>query len=203
MASHRRDALFSVEPAVRPPEASVPRLRDEVRDLALAAYRVVTRQTVLRTVFSSDALAILATWRLRMFARRYHIPLLNHVIHRLQMLLWGIELGKDVTLGRGVYFVHPVGIVVGGTSRIGERVKFLGSNTVGTAKDDGYPTIEDDVTIGAGARILGPVRIGARSVIGANAVVVRDVPPDSVAAGVPARVMRQKRGRTDHASALR
>jgi serine O-acetyltransferase len=70
-------------------------------------------------------------------------------------------------------------------------VRFYGSNTIGTAKDDGYPTIEDDVWIGAGARILGPIRIGARSRIGANAVVVTDVPPDSVAVGIPAKIRRR------------
>jgi len=83
--------------------------------------------------------------------------------------------------------VHPVGTVVGGTARVGDRVRFMGNNTVGTAKDNGYPIIENDVIVGAGARILGPVRIGARSVIGANAVVLSDVPPDSVAVGIPAR----------------
>ena len=61
-------------------------------------------------------------------------------------------------------FVHTVGIVIGGTARVGSRVRFMGSNTVGTAKDNGYPVIEDDVEVGAGARILGPIRVGARSV---------------------------------------
>ena len=75
----------------------------------------------------------------------------------------------------------------------GPQATLYGSNTIGTAKDDGYPVIEDDVWIGAGARILGPIRIGARSRIGANAVVVTDVPPDSVAIGIPAKV----RPRTD------
>jgi len=99
-----------------------------------------------------------------------------------------VEISKNATIGEGVYFVHPVGVVIGGDARIGDRVRFYGGNTIGTARDDGYPTIEDDVVIGAGARILGPIRIGARSKIGANAVVVTDVPPDSVAAGVPARI---------------
>jgi serine O-acetyltransferase len=63
---------------------------------------------------------------------------------------------------------------------------------VGTAKDNGYPVIEDDVIVGAGARILGPIRVGARSSIGANAVVLEDVPPDSVVVGIPAKRVRRK-----------
>jgi serine O-acetyltransferase len=105
------------------------------------------------------------------------------------MTLFGIEIGKDVTLGHGVYFVHTSGIVIGGDSRIGNRVRFYGSNTIGTAKDNGYPVIEDDVWIGAGARILGPITIGAGARIGANAVVLTSVPAGAVAVGIPAKVV--------------
>ena len=107
----------------------------------------------------------------------------------MQTVVFGIELGNEITLGRGVFFVHPIGIVVGGKARVGDRVRFMGSNTVGTAKDNGYPVVEDDVVLGAGARVLGPVRVGARAVIGANAVVLTDIPADAVAVGMPARVV--------------
>jgi serine O-acetyltransferase len=63
---------------------------------------------------------------------------------------------------------------------------------VGTAREDGCPVIEDDVLLGAGARVLGPIRVGRNAVIGANAVVLSDIPPNSVAAGMPARVVRER-----------
>lgn len=148
---------------------------------------------VLRTALSQDSYAITTLNVVRAAARRWHVPVVNTLLRRVQSTLFGIEIGKDVTLGLGVYFVHPHGVVIGGDARIGNRVRFYGSNTVGTAKDNGYPTIGDDVWIGAGARILGPVRIGARARIGANAVVLDDVPPDSVAVGLPARVVRADR----------
>jgi serine O-acetyltransferase len=144
-------------------------------------------KALARAVLTTDSYRILVMNRLREAARRWHVPLVNTVLRNVQQIYAGVEIGKDVTLGEGVYFVHPVGVVIGGDARIGDRVRFYGSNTVGTAKDDGYPTIEDDVWIGAGARILGPIRVGARSRIGANAVVLSDVPADHVAVGIPAK----------------
>lgn len=110
----------------------------------------------------------------------------NRALRLTQMALYGIEIGNDVTVGHGVYFVHTLGTVVGGNARLGDRVRLMGNNTIGTAKDNGYPVIEDDAVIGCGARILGPVRIGKGAVIGANAVVLSDVPAGAVAVGIPA-----------------
>ncbi len=146
----------------------------------------------VKAALSQDGYKVLLSMRLRQSARRWHVPLVNHSLRLFSTAVYGIEIDRDVTLGPGVDFAHTLGIIIGGDSKIGARVRFLGNNTVGTVKDNGYPVIEDDVTIGAGARILGPVRVGARSIIGANAVVLRDVPPDSVASGVPARIHPKK-----------
>lgn len=149
-------------------------------------------QQIQRVIVGSDGWKILGMEHLRRYARQRSIPLLNGLVRQVETILFGIEIGKEVQLGVGVWFIHPLGIVIGGNARIGDRVRFFGNNTVGTAKENGYPVIESDVWVGAGARILGPIRVGARSVIGANAVVVKDVPPDSVATGVPA-VARPKK----------
>jgi len=142
---------------------------------------------VARQVLTTDSFQLLALWRLRERARALHVPGVNHLLRRVMSAVYGLEVGNGVTLGSGVDFVHPVGVVIGGDAKVGDRVKFMGGNTVGTARENGHPVIEDDVIVGAGARILGPVRIGARAVIGANAVVVEDVPPDTVVVGIPAR----------------
>jgi len=163
--------------------------REDARHLAIALDGHGDARHAARAALTQDSFLILALWRLRCGARRWRIPGVNHLLRRLQTVLFGIELGNDVTLGRGVFFVHPIGIVVGGDARVGDRVRFMGSNTVGTASDNGCPVIEDDVVLGAGARVLGPIRIGQSTVIGANAVVLTDIPPHSVAVGVPARVV--------------
>ncbi len=165
-------------------------LREDAVELSRVSTGRVDRSTVFRTLFDNDSSFILALWRFRMAARRTGIPLVNHLLRRVQTMVFGIELDKDATVGRGVWFVHPIGTVVGGDARLGDRVKLMGCNTLGTVRDNGYPTVDDDVVVGVGARVLGPIHIGARSVIGANAVVLADLPPDSVAAGVPARLIR-------------
>jgi serine acetyltransferase len=150
-------------------------------------------KAVARQILTTDSFQLLALWRLRERARSLHVPGMNHVLRRAMSMVYGLEVGNDVTLGYGVDFVHPVGVVIGGDAKVGNRVKFMGGNTVGTAKENGHPVIEDDVIVGAGARILGPVHIGARAVIGANAVVLEDVPADTVVVGIPARPAKPRR----------
>jgi len=160
--------------------------QDAVELTQSARGYVDTRAISLKTL-RNDLFRILLLQRMRESSRRHRVLGAGHALRMVQTVIFGIEIGKDVTLGRGVYFVHPVGITIGGDARVGDRVRFYGNNTVGTAKENGYPVIEDDVVVGAGARILGPVRVGARSSIGANAVVLTDIPPDSIAVGMPAR----------------
>jgi serine O-acetyltransferase len=164
----------------------------DARELSRAAKRVGSAADA-RRMLRTDAFFLLAMFRVREVALRYRIPIVNRLLRQIQMIIGGVELGNDITLGNGVYFIHSLGTVVGSGARVGHRVRFLGNNTVGAASDDGAPIIEDDVEVGCGARILGPVRIGARAVIGANAVVLSDIPADHVAVGAPARAI-PKRG---------
>jgi serine O-acetyltransferase len=139
-----------------------------------------------RVALRHDGYKVLVLTRLREGARRWHIPLANHLLRLLTTIVYGIEIENRVQLGAGINFAHTVGTVIGGTSQIGARVQFMGNNTVGTAKGDGYPVIEEDVFVGVGARVLGPICVGRGAVIGANAVVVHDVRPGAVVVGIPA-----------------
>jgi serine O-acetyltransferase len=146
----------------------------------------------LKAALTQDGYKVLLMSRLRESARRWHVPGVNHALRLATTVLYSIEIGNDIELGEGINFTHTLGTVIGGTSKVGARVKFMGNNTIGTAKDNGCPVIEEDVVIGCGARILGPIRIGRGAVIGANAVVLDDVPPGAIATGIPAKVQRAK-----------
>ncbi len=107
----------------------------------------------------------------------------------------GIEIHPGATIGTGFFIDHGMGVVIGETAEVGSNVTLYHGVTLGGTswnKGKRHPTLEDDVVVGAGAKILGPITIGARTRIGANAVVVKDVPPDSVVVGVPGRITHRK-----------
>ena len=146
----------------------------------------------LKAALSQDGYKVLLFSRVRESARRWHIPGVNHALRLATTVLYSIEIGNDIELGDGINFTHTLGTVIGGTSKVGARVKFMGNNTIGSAKDNGCPVIEDDVVIGCGARVLGPIRIGKGATIGANAVVLTDVPAGAIATGIPAKIHERK-----------
>lgn len=106
----------------------------------------------------------------------------------------GIEIHPGATIGRRLVIDHGVGIVIGETTEIGDDVLiYQGVTLGGTGKDTGkrHPTIGNNVMISAGAKVLGPFKVGDNSRIAAGAVVLEEVPPDCTVVGIPARVVRQ------------
>jgi serine O-acetyltransferase len=126
---------------------------------------------------------------------RWHIPVLPRLIYGINRILFSVVLPASVKVGRGVVLGYAgIGTVIHARAVIGDRV-IIGPNVTigGKTPHLEVPVIEDDVDIGAGACIIGPVRVGRGAVIGANAVVVDDVPAGAVVGGVPARVLRSSR----------
>jgi serine O-acetyltransferase len=117
------------------------------------------------------------------------------VLYKLVQILTGIELPCEVEIGRNFVIDHFGGIVISGFARFGDDCRIRNGVVVGLAHVDDpcAPVIGNNVDIGAGAKLLGRIRIGNNVVIGANAVVVRDVPDDSVAVGIPAVVRPRAR----------
>ncbi|MDX8380362.1 MAG: serine O-acetyltransferase [Gallionella sp.] len=137
------------------------------------------------------------------------------MIHRLNNRLWhanlkwlarfssflvrmftGIEIHPGATIGRRFFIDHGIGVVIGETAEIGDDVTLYHGVTLGgTAWNKGkrHPTLGDGVVVGAGAKILGPINIGAGAKIGSNAVVVKAVPQGATAAGIPARILDEEK----------
>jgi len=126
------------------------------------------------------------------------IPGLGRILRRLAWypttMIFGCDFGVGVKVGGGLYLPHPSGIVVHAHSRIGRNVTLLQGVTLGTADPSlpDCPIVEDGARVNAGAKLLGGITVGSAAVVGANAVVLRDVPPGRVAVGVPARILPEK-----------
>ncbi|MDR6226984.1 serine O-acetyltransferase [Desmospora profundinema] len=120
--------------------------------------------------------------------------LLARIISQMSRFITGIEIHPGARIGRGLFIDHGMGVVIGETCEIGDRVTiYQGVTLGGTGKEKGkrHPTVEDGVLIASGAKVLGSIRIGRCSKIGAGSVVLREVPPHSTVVGVPGRVVVQ------------
>ena len=112
------------------------------------------------------------------------------ILSQLNRFFTGIEIHPGATIGRRFFIDHGMGIVIGETTEIGDDVMLYHGVTLGgqvLTKTKRHPTLEDGVTVGAGAKVLGPITIGEGSAVGANAVVTKDVPAHHIAIGIPAK----------------
>ena len=114
------------------------------------------------------------------------------LISQLSRFLTGIEIHPGAQIGMGTLIDHGSGVVIGETSIIGDRVTIYQGATIGATGNEKefkrHPTLGDDVVVGSGAKILGPVNIGDNCKVGANSVVLRDMPSNSTAVGIPAKI---------------
>jgi len=113
----------------------------------------------------------------------------------------GIEIHPGATIGKGLFIDHGIGVVIGETTMIGDNVTiYQGVTLGGTGKEKGkrHPTIGNNVMVGAGAKVLGPVSVGDNAKIGAGSVVLKAVPPNSTVVGVPGRVIKYDNMRISH-----
>jgi serine O-acetyltransferase len=146
----------------------------------------------VRLVFVSDAYLGLAMYRLRTALQALHVPVLPWLLHRACMAFFQICIGNPVIVKAGVYLPHGQ-VVIDGLVEIGSGVVLCPWVTIGRTEGSVLgPTLEDNVLVGTGAKILGPVTVGANAKVAANAVVVHDVPPNTTVAGAPAQVVAER-----------
>lgn len=148
----------------------------------------------LQIILLYSGLHALVAHRIAQQLWKCKIPLLPRLVSQLSRFITGIEIHPGAVIGKGFFIDHGMGVVIGETAIIGDNVTlFQGVTLGGTGKEKGkrHPTIGNNVVIGAGAKVLGNILVGDNSYIGANAVVLRDVPANSTVVGVPGHITKQ------------
>ena len=168
------------------------------RDVRAARDRDPAARSALEIIICYPGVHALCGHRISHWLWHHRARLPARGLAELTRLLTGVDIHPAATLAPGVFIDHATGVVIGETAEVGADVTlYQGVTLGGTSLDRGkrHPTVGDRVTVGAGAKILGPVTIGPDSTIGANAVVVKPVPPGSVVVGVPGQVIAPSRPR--------
>lgn len=161
------------------------------RDIQAVKERDPACRSTLEVILCYPGFHILFFHRLAHWMWNHGLKLLARVVSHLGRFFTGIEIHPGAKIGPGFFIDHGMGVVIGETAEIGENVTLYHGVTLGGTswkKEKRHPTIGNNVVIGAGAKVLGPFKVGDNSRIGAGSVVVHEVPPNSVVVGVPGRV---------------
>jgi serine O-acetyltransferase len=168
---------------------------DDLRAKALWNYERADWKTLLKTL-ATDGTAAMVLYRLMQWATRRRVMPLALLCNKLNVILSNCIIGRGADFGPRFVLIHATGIVINSDVRGGSDIHLEHQVTIG-ADGRRAPVLGDGVFVGAGAKIIGSVRIGDHVRVGANAVVVRDAPDHTTVVGVPARVVRRRGPRTD------
>lgn len=170
-------------------------------DIKAVFERDPAARSVLEVVLTYSGLHAIWFHRIAHFFYKRRFFFIARVISQVSRFFTGIEIHPGAKIGKGLFIDHGMGVVIGETCEIGNNVTiFQGVTLGGTGKEKGkrHPTVEDNVLIATGAKVLGSFTIGENSRIGAGSVVLREVPPNSTAVGIPAKVVIQDGQRVNH-----
>ena len=185
---------FSTHPLVRPFKSVANYFSRIGRDIDSVIERDPAARSKLEVMLVYSGLHAIWAHRITHWLWQRNVRFLARWLSQLARWLTGIEIHPGATLGPGFFIDHGMGVVIGETAEVGADVTLYHGVTLGgTSLNKGkrHPTIGDRVVIGAGAKVLGAIEIGADSRVGANAVVVKSVPPNSVVVGVPGQIVRR------------
>jgi serine O-acetyltransferase len=170
---------------------------DHIRaDLAIIRERDPAARGWLEILFCYPGFHAISLHRLShwLWSRKLPLKLVARCLSQLGRGITGIEIHPGARIGTGVFIDHGMGVVIGETAEIGHRcLLYQGVTLGGTGKESGkrHPTLAENVVVGAGAKVLGAITVGANTRIGAGSVVVRDVEEDCTVVGIPGRVIHQ------------
>ncbi len=165
-------------------------VKSDVTAKARWLYGAAGRRDILRTCLTDGTYAMLM-YRLMQASCRHRLPPLAMLFNKLNVVFGRCIIGRGAEFGPGFVLVHSYGVVINSAVRGGRDIRIEHLVTLG-AERNGSPVLGDDVFVGAGAKIIGPVCVGSHTRIGANAVVVHDVPDHATAVGIPARILPPK-----------
>lgn len=167
---------------------------DVKSDVAAAMERDPAARNVLEILISYPGFHAIVWHRLSNILWKLGLKLIARIISNILRILTGVEIHPGAEIKGGFFIDHGMGVVIGETTEIGNNVTIYQGVTLGgvsTQKGKRHPTIGDNVIIGAGSKILGPLNIGSTSKIGANSVVINDIPNNSTVVGIPGKVVSQ------------
>jgi serine O-acetyltransferase len=165
-----------------------------IEDIRCAQHRDPAARNGWEVFFNYAGLHAIWAYRVTHWLWLHKAYFLARWLSQLARWFTGVEIHPGAQIGRRFFIDHGMGVVIGETAEVGDDVTFYHGVTLGGVsleKGKRHPTIGDNVVVGAGAKILGAIEIGAGSRVGANAVVVKPVPPDSVAVGIPGQVVKR------------
>ena len=163
-------------------------------DFSIIKERDPAARGFLEIVFCYPGFQALVVHRISHKLWNLKLPLIPRLLSQITRFLTGVEIHPGAKIGKAVFIDHGMGVVIGETSEIRNRfLLYQGVTLGGTGKENGkrHPTLEANVVIGAGAKVLGAIIVGTNTRIGAGSVVVRDVEADSTVVGIPGRVVHQ------------
>jgi serine O-acetyltransferase len=165
-------------------------LSADLRAKARWCYEREDLPAMLKTL-ATDGTTSMVLYRLMQASRRAHLSPLEMVFNKANASLCGCIIGRGAEFGPGFVLIHSNGVVINGTVRGGSDVKIEHQVTIGAERRQS-PVLGNDVFIGAGAKIVGSVSVGDGARVGANAVVVHDVPPETTVVGIPAKPVTRR-----------
>ena len=166
-----------------------------ISDARSIVQRDPAARNVLEVILLYSGFHALMYYRVAHFFQKIHLKMLARLISQFGRFMTGVEIHPGAKIGKALFIDHGMGIVIGETAEIGDNCTIYHNVTLGgTGKDTGkrHPTLGNNVLVATGAKILGPFTVGDNSRIGANAVVLSEVEPDSTVIGVPGRVVKRK-----------
>lgn len=172
-------------------KSCISELKDDVKAVK---ERDPAAKSTVEVMLTYSGLHAVVAYRIshKLYKKKLYLP--ARIVSQSARFLTGIEIHPGATIGKGLFIDHGSGVVIGETAEIGDNCTlYQGVTLGGTGKDVGkrHPTLGNNVMVGSGAKILGPFKIGDNSKVAANAVVLKEIPPNCTAVGIPAKVVKR------------